>query len=312
MDNLDVKKFLPSIIPAGAVLLVLVGLLIYSVVRISILAESVATLSSGLASTTAALEQNTNVLSKSLAELRSQTSGLSSTLSSAQQNIDAVKTQVGSVQQNVGSISGTVGNLQKLAQIDPELLKKYSKVSFLNENYVPIHLTDIQPEYVYSTTRTEQFLTEAWPFLINLFASAKASGVTLYAKSAYRSFAEQQSLKSLYTVVYGSGTANSFSADQGYSEHQLGTTLDFITNGTSGQLDGFDNTQAYQWLLDNAYKFGFELSYPKGNNYYVYEPWHWRFVGVKLATLLHDNKLNFYDVDQRQIDAFLINIFDSN
>ena len=88
--------------------------------------------------------------------------------------------------------------------------------------------------------------------------------------------------------------------------------MDFITNGTSGQLDGFDNTQAYQWLLDNAYKFGFELSYPKGNNYYVYEPWHWRFVGVKLATLLHDNKLNFYDVDQRQIDAFLINIFDSN
>src|SRR3990167_1970818 len=114
----------------------------------------------------------------------------------------------------------------------------------------------------------------------------------------------------LYTVVYGAGTANSFSADQGYSEHQIGTTLDFITTRLSGQLTGFDKTEGYQWLLNNAHNFGFILSYPKNNTYYVYEPWHWRFVGVKLATYLYDNKLNFYDMDQREIDTYLANTFD--
>ncbi len=290
--------------------IVLGGFLVYALVKISTLTEHTESLAAELASTTASLSRNTSELKQNLMELRSQTTGLSNTLSSTQQNIDAVKTQVGGVEQTVGSISGTVGTLQKLSQIDLELLKKYSKVSFLNENYVPAHLADIPTNYLYSTTRSEQFLTGAWPFLKVLLDTAKASGVTLYVESAYRSFAEQQSLKSLYTVVYGAGTANSFSAYQGYSEHQLGTTVDFITTGTAGQLDGFDNTQAYLWLVGNAYRFGFELSYPKGNNYYVPEPWHWRFVGVKLATYLHDNKLNFYGMDQRDIDTYLVNIFD--
>ena len=91
-----------------------------------------------------------------------QTVGLSNTLSNTQQNIDAVKTQVGGVEKTVGSISGTVGVLQKLSQIDQELLMKYSKVYFMNENYTPSHLTDIPADYLYSALRSEQFLTEAW------------------------------------------------------------------------------------------------------------------------------------------------------
>ncbi|KKR45645.1 MAG: hypothetical protein A3G47_01535 [Candidatus Zambryskibacteria bacterium RIFCSPLOWO2_12_FULL_39_45] len=310
MENKDYKSFLPNIIPVVIVFVLLGGFLAYEFMQISTLTKNVGLLSAELASTTALLSQNTKELSQNITDLRAQTVGLSNTLSSTQQNIDAVKTQVGGVEQTVGSISGTVGTLQKLSQTDPELLKKYSKVYFMNENYTPAHLTQIPTDYLYSTTRPEQFLTEAWPHLKNLFDSAKASGVTLYAKSGYRSFAEQQSLKSMYTVVYGAGTANSFSADQGYSEHQIGTTLDFITSGLGGALNGFENTQAYQWLLGNAYRFGFVLSYPKGNSYYVYEPWHWRFVGVKLATYLRDSKLNFYDMDQREIDTYLANTFD--
>ncbi|MDP2648876.1 MAG: D-alanyl-D-alanine carboxypeptidase family protein, partial [bacterium] len=95
-----------------------------------------------------------------------------------------------------------------------------------------------------------------------------------------------------------------------YSEHQLGTTADFITTGLGGQLDGFGDTAAYQWLLGNAYRYGFVLSYPKDNGFYIYEPWHWRFVGVKLATYLHNNNMNFYEMDQRDIDAYLADIFD--
>ncbi len=310
MEHKNNEGFLQSIIPAGIVLVLLGGFLGYQYMQILKLQKNVGSLTTDLASTTAQLAQNTGELSQNITDLNTQATGLSNTISNTQQNINDVKTQVGGVEQTVGSISGAVGNLQKLSQIDPELLKKYSKVYFLNENYTPAHLTVIPTDYIYSTTRSEQFMTEAWPFLKNLFDSAKSNGVTLYAKSAYRSFAEQQSLKSLYTVVYGAGTANSFSADQGYSEHQLGTTLDIIVSGIGGQLDGFDKTQGYQWLLTNAYRFGFELSFPKGNSYFVYEPWHWRFVGVKLATYLHDNKLNFYDVDQRTIDTYLANTFD--
>jgi D-alanyl-D-alanine carboxypeptidase len=176
--------------------------------------------------------------------------------------------------------------------------------------YTPSHLSVIPTDFTYSANRQEQFLSEATPHLISLLSFAKASGITLYVKSGYRSFAEQRSLKSAYSVTYGAGTANTFSADQGYSEHQLGTTVDFITVGLNGQLAGFDKTPAFLWLQDNAHKYGFVLSYPKGNKYYMYEPWHWRFVGVKLATYLHDNKLNFYDLDQREIDKYLANIFD--
>ena len=306
----DVKKNLTPLLPAGIVFIVLGGVLIYDALQINAVTQRVDILTQELASTTATLSWNTNQLSKNFTDLNKKTTGISTTLNDTQQNIDAVKTQVGGVQKAFGTISNTVGNLQKLAQVDPMILKKYSKVYFMNENYVPAHITTLPPEYVYGTTRSEQFLTESWPFLQNLLTTAHTDGITIYVKSGYRSFAEQKSLKSSYTVTYGAGTANAFSADQGYSEHQLGTTLDFITSGLGGNLAGFDTTQAYQWLLSNGYKYGFILSYPKGNKYYVYEPWHWRFVGVKLATYLHTTKLNFYDLDQREIDTYLIDTFD--
>ena len=310
MDNRKIKELLPNVAPAGIVFVVLGGIIVYSLFQISYLKNDVKTLGTELASTTELLALNTKTLTQNIDDLRSQASGLSSTLSNTERNVEAVKNQVGGVEQTVGSITGTVSSLQKLSKIDPELLKKYSKVFFLSENYTPAHLTDVPADYVYSSTRTEKFSTESWPFLKILFDAAKSQGVELYVKSAYRSFAEQQTLKNTYTVVYGAGTSNSFSADQGYSEHQLGTALDFITVGLGGQLTGFDKTKAYDWLLANAYRYGFELSYPKGNDYYVFEPWHWRFVGIKLATYLRDNKMNFYDMDQRDIDTYLINIFD--
>lgn len=294
----------------GLLLVGLIGAVLFEYQEISKLQKRADSLTSELASTTAALSWNTYQLSQNITDLRTATLGLTNTLAYTQQNIDAVRSQVGGVEQTVGSISGAVGNLQKLAAVDPELLKKYSKVYFMNENYVPAHLTTIPSDFVYSQTRPEQFLTEATPHLISLLSFAKASGVTIYVKSGYRSFAEQKSLKSSYTVNYGAGSANTFSADQGYSEHQLGTTIDFITVGLNGQLAGFDKTAAYQWLTNNAFRYGFVLSYPKGNKYYVYEPWHWRFVGVKLATYLHDNAINFYDLDQREIDKYLATTFD--
>jgi D-alanyl-D-alanine carboxypeptidase len=145
--------------------------------------------------------------------------------------------------------------------------------------------------------------------LQQLLTDASKAGTDLKIISAYRSFGEQGALKNGYTVTYGSG-ANKFSADQGYSEHQLGTTVDFTTSKLGTQFTAFAKTDSFKWLEDNAYRYGFVLSYPESNTYYQFEPWHWRFVGKSLAAMLHEEKQNFYDLSQSKIDSYLINIFD--
>jgi LAS superfamily LD-carboxypeptidase LdcB len=202
-----------------------------------------------------------------------------------------------------------IDTLEKLTTLDPELLKKYSKVFFLSENYTPPDLENIPTEFKITEDKDLKILKEVEPFLTDLLENAKDDGINLRIISAYRSFEEQKSLKSNYTFNYGSG-ANTFSADQGYSEHQLGTTIDFGTPEITGAYMSFEKTDAFTWLQNNAYKYGFILSYPRGNSYYQYEPWHWRFVGRELAEDLYDDGKNFYELDQRDIDEYLIEIFD--
>lgn len=212
-------------------------------------------------------------------------------------------------EEQIGDISGTVGKLDKLSKIDPELLMKYSKVYFLNEHYAPEKISEIPPESRFKTEEPEYISAQVSPFLSDMLENAKEDGVELLIVSGYRSFDEQKSLKGAYAVQYGSG-ANMFSADQGYSEHQLGTTIDFTTTKIGGGLNGFETTGSFTWLQDNAHKYGFVLSYPKDNGYYIFEPWHWRFVGEDLARDLHRSEKFFYDLEQREIDEYLISVFD--
>ena len=212
-------------------------------------------------------------------------------------------------EEELESFGTTIGRLDKLSRLDPELLKKYSKVYFLSENYSPSDLGDIDEQWSTNPDKELQFLKEALPFLEDLLEDAEDDGISLKILSSYRSFGTQAQLKSNYVVRYGSG-ANTFSAEQGYSEHQLGTTVDFVSEESGWQLSGFGDTEAFTWLTSNAHRYGFVLSYPEGNTYYEYEPWHWRFVGQDLAGELHDRDQYFYDLDQRYIDEFLIGIFE--
>jgi len=209
----------------------------------------------------------------------------------------------------VSNIKGTVTTLEKINATDEELLKKYSKVYFLNENYKPESLAKIDQSYGFSAKENYLFNARTLPFLKSMMSVAKADGIDISVISAYRSFDEQSNLKSSYKMIYGAG-ANKFSADQGYSEHQLGTTVDLTTAKVGASFEGFENTDAYKWLLKNAWTYGFILSYPKNNQYYEYEPWHWRFVGRELAKKLHDDGKNFYDLDQREIDKYLASFYD--
>jgi len=223
--------------------------------------------------------------------------------------LEAEKERNDAFQERIDEISGTVGKLDKLARTDPELLQKYSKIYFLNENYIPSALTKIPTEWTFNN-KEEYFHQGAWNHLEAMLEDAKDDGVELRIVSAYRAFEKQAQLKSSYLVNYGSG-ANAFSADQGYSEHQLGTTLDLTTESLgSGWTTSFDDTDGYQWLTENAYKHGFILSYPPDNAFYVYEPWHWRYVGKDLARDLHEDGTSFYDLDQRELDEYLIDFFD--
>lgn len=249
---------------------------------------------------------NAEVIAKLEAELASTTQ----TNSTLQNELTGKQQAVDEFANTISNITGTVGTLQKLSQTDPELLKKYSKVFFLSENYIPASLTVIDPKYVFEKGKIIQSQGQVYPHLQALLALATSSGIDLRVVSGYRSFNAQGSLKSTYKVTYGAGTANQFSAEQGYSEHQLGSAFDFTTPKIGGSFVGFGKSTAFTWLQNNAYLFGFILSYPEKNTYYTYEPWHWRFVGVDLATKLHSQGKNFYDLDQRDIDTYLVKLFD--
>lgn len=207
-------------------------------------------------------------------------------------------------------VTKRVEDLQKLAELDPELLQKYSKIYFLNENYKPSGLEVIDQKYVAASKTTPiEFHEDALPFLVRMLEEATRYGVNIKVLSGYRSFKTQAELKSSYRVTYGAGTANQFSAEQGYSEHQLGTTLDLTSVSLGGLSTAFEKTPEFAWLQENAYKYGFILSYPKGNKYYIYEPWHWRFIGKELADVLDSENKYFYDLEQREIDQYLGKIF---
>lgn len=263
------------------------------------------------------LYQDRSKLASQVGELQSALQLASTTVDNLTQanvnlasSLDAEKTKNNQFADQIGTIASTVSTLDKLRKTDKELLIKYSKIFFLNENYVPASLALVDNQYLSDKSKPLQFQNQAYPFLVELMITAAKQGVDLKVLSAYRSFGTQSNLKNSYKVSYGSG-ANQFSADQGYSEHQLGTTLDFTTSKIGSTLTGFDKTDSYTWLKDHAHQWGFTLSYPENNSYYVFEPWHWRFVGVELATRLHTEGKHFYDLDQREIDKYLIKIFDN-
>jgi D-alanyl-D-alanine carboxypeptidase len=242
------------------------------------------------------------VLIKNLLQAKQDKNDLVTALQEAADKSSAFATQL-------TKVTASYDKLQWVNSLDPQLLQKYSKVYFLNENYTPRELSPIDTKYLATPGRIIEIHYQVLPFLQKMLQDAAQAGNTIQVSSGYRSFQAQTSLKSAYKVQYGSG-ANAFSADQGYSEHQLGTTLDFTTPKLNGGLVvGFDKTPESMWLKDNAHKYGFILSYPPNNTYYIYEPWHWRFVGTELATKLYDEKKHFYDLDQRDINTYLANMF---
>ncbi len=120
-----------------------------------------------------------------------------------------------------------------------------------------------------------------------MFAAAKNEGLNIYISSGFRSYSVQASLYQSYVNRDGKEAADTYSARPGHSEHQTG--LAFDVNQVSS---AFNNTPEAIWLANNCYKFGFILRYPNGKTNetgYMYESWHFRYVGENLASKLYND-----------------------
>lgn len=125
---------------------------------------------------------------------------------------------------------------------------------------------------------------------------AKKRGLHLTAFSTYRSYTYQKNLFNRYAKTHGVKAANRFSAKPGQSEHQTGLAFDVGEVGKTQHWanDSFGKTKASKWIAQNAHKYGFIVRYPKGKEQitgYKYEPWHLRYVGVKHATTIYNQRI---------------------
>ncbi|HZR70379.1 MAG TPA: molybdopterin cofactor-binding domain-containing protein [Burkholderiales bacterium] len=110
-----------------------------------------------------------------------------------------------------------------------------------------------------------------------LSTAARADGVSLEIVSAFRSVERQaQILRAKQERGLPIDEILRVSAPPGYSEHHSGRAVDVTTDGVRPLEEEFERTAAFEWLQRNAGRFGFHLSFPRGNDQgYAYEPWHW-------------------------------------
>ena len=128
--------------------------------------------------------------------------------------------------------------------------------------------------------------------------AAASDGISIWISSAYRSSEKQEKLfheevssasDSCSSPQEAETYAEKSVARPGYSEHSTGLAMDL-----NGVRDDFDTTPASHWLEEHAQEYGFILRYPKDKQEITkikYEPWHYRYVGVKNAEAMKKNNL---------------------
>ena len=176
------------------------------------------------------------------------------------------------------------------------IVNKYYKLS---KDYEPDDLTKIDSKF--ASGSNQRLRKEAAIKFEEMAAEALKNGYKIYAGSTYRSYDYQLGLYNRYVAKDGFDEAETYSARAGYSEHQLGLAVDII-NGKWEYLS--ENDEEYQWLIDNSYKYGFILRYPRGKEYitgYVFEDWHFRYLGIDLATKVYNSKLTYDEYVARQL-----------
>ena len=142
---------------------------------------------------------------------------------------------------------------------------------------------------------------EAAEAFIKMREAMREANLNLNVVITYRSYARQRGHFSNAVARAGRRSAEAGFARAGHSEHQTGLAVDVLHKAHDGGLMvhmGFENSRQFNWMVENAHEFGFILRYPNGyRNYsgFIYEPWHWRYVGIPVATAMVNEEISLYE-----------------
>lgn len=176
-----------------------------------------------------------------------------------------------------------------------------NKTHPLSPDYIPEDLVLTKVPFKEEKFLEKKLLRKTAAFALErLFTHASCLGYSFVAVSGYRSYQRQQEIFSSHVEKYGLEHASLVSAKPGCSEHQTGLAMDISLPSLSYELlSDFGDTIEGQWLANNACHFGFILRYPADKVHitgYTYEPWHFRYVGIPLATHLTKYHLTMEEI----------------
>jgi D-alanyl-D-alanine carboxypeptidase len=189
--------------------------------------------------------------------------------------------------------------MAKVLDQPADLLVLVDKQHPLPDGYVPPDLVPLK-DYALRTTWPDLMLRRSiMPAVLAMVHAARADGVTITFSSTYRSYTYQEGLFQREVKMYGREMAERESAHAGFSQHQLGTAIDFGTIS-----DGYEKTREGRWVSAHAWEFGFTLSYPQDYEQitgYRYESWHYRYITRPGALMQRE----FFDDVQQYLLEFL-------
>ncbi len=166
----------------------------------------------------------------------------------------------------------------------------------LPQDYVPANLVVLDVSLRLAPSAEQMQISDvAAEDLIKLFEAAEAEGLQLQFGSGYRSASLQKQFYDAYVATDGESAADTYSARPGHSEHQTGLAIDFTRIDGSCHLEAcFGELPEGTWLAQNAHLYGFILRYPENLDIitgYTFEPWHFRYVGIDLATEMYKQNI---------------------
>ena len=202
---------------------------------------------------------------------------------------------------------------------EPGLLSAQQAQAMLDDpRMVLVNHTNKMPEDYTFTTRecgsatavNKTLQTEAADAFLAMQAAAAKEGVTIWMQSGYRSVPYHPKVFERKTQYYRDKGYDEATAKEkaaaivnppGYSEHNCGLAADLNSPEHTGLDEGFEKTAAFRWLCEHAGDYGFILRYPKDaedKTEIIYEPWHWRYVGVENAARINASGLCFEEYIQ--------------
>lgn len=200
---------------------------------------------------------------------------------------------------NIGLNSEYYTNTKPSKYLNKETIL-VNKYNYVTEDYIPENLQIVSSKYSSKTVKLVSYAKEAFE---ELAAAAELENYTINAMSSYRDYAYQNTLYNNYAKKDGYDNADTYSARPGYSEHQTGLAVD--VDNKKEYFTNFEKTKEYEWMQDNAYKYGFILRFPKDKvleTGYQYESWHYRYVGKEIAKYIHDNNLCYEEYYAQNLD----------